>query len=256
MDALRDLGSQEGNAGSQIAWESILTVFRSPLSKPEAKKKVQEMTDKTPKETGFFLALGALKIPGFDKQIEQGMHWDSEELIHAATAAKEAIGAAASGKHVAELPVEEVSATALTAHADAQVGQRLFTSLGCISCHATDLKAEQKGPYLGSAGAKFPREYLIESILDPNKVVAQGFQTVLFKLKDGSAKMGFVTGEKDGVVDLRDIQGVTSQIKRDDVAEEQHLTNSMMPVGLASGLTMEEFTSLVDYLASLKATGG
>jgi hypothetical protein len=29
-----------------------------------------------------------------------------------------------------------------------------------------------------------------------------------------------------------------------------------MPPGLAAGLTVEEFTSLVEYLVSLKATGG
>ncbi|MDB6077791.1 MAG: putative heme-binding protein [Akkermansiaceae bacterium] len=257
IDELRELGSAEGNAGSQIAWEALLTVSHSPLSKPEAKKEVQNLTDRSPKEVGFFAAIAALKMPGFDKQIEDGIHWDNTEVIEAATAAKAAIATtASSGKHVAELPVEEVSKAALTGHGDVATGQRLFTSLGCISCHATDLKAEQKGPYLGAAGAKFPREYLIESILDPNKVVAQGFQTALFKMKDGSSKLGFVTAEADGVVELRDIQGAVSRFKRDDAAEEQRLPNSMMPPGLASGLTIEDFTSLVEYLASLKATGG
>jgi putative heme-binding domain-containing protein len=93
-------------------------------------------------------------------------------------------------------------------------------------------------------------------VLDPNKVVAQGFQTSLIKLKDGSAKIGFVTSEADGVIELRDIAGQVSQIKRADVAEETHLPNSMMPPGLAAGLTLEDFTSLIEYLVSLKATGG
>jgi hypothetical protein len=30
----------------------------------------------------------------------------------------------------------------------------------------------------------------------------------------------------------------------------------MMPPGLAAGLTLEEFTSLIEYLVALKATGG
>jgi hypothetical protein len=30
----------------------------------------------------------------------------------------------------------------------------------------------------------------------------------------------------------------------------------MMPVGLAAGLTVEEFTSLIEYLVTLKSIGG
>jgi putative heme-binding domain-containing protein len=71
-------------------------------------------------------------------------------------------------------------------------------------------------------------------------------------MKDGSAKMGFVTAEADGLVTVRDIAGQASQIKRSEVAKEDHLPNSLMPPGLASGLTVGEFTSLIDYLVSLK----
>ncbi|MGC4015417.1 MAG: hypothetical protein QM755_13005 [Luteolibacter sp.] len=111
-------------------------------------------------------------------------------------------------------------------------------------------------PYLGAAGAKFTRDYLIDSVLEPSKVVAQGFQTAMFQMKDGTSKMGFVTGEADGVIEMRDITGQVSKIKRDDVKEEKHMTESMMPPGLAADLTVEEFTSLIEYLSTLKAVGG
>jgi putative heme-binding domain-containing protein len=67
-------------------------------------------------------------------------------------------------------------------------------------------------------------------------------------MKNGPDQMGFVTGEADGVITLRNIAGQVSKIKRDDVKEEKHLPQSMMPAGLAAGLTVEEFTSLVEYL--------
>ena len=144
----------------------------------------------------------------------------------------------------------------MTGKGDVATGQRLFTAQGCIACHSIDPKAEQKGPYLGAAGAKFTRDYLVDSILEPNKVVAQGFQTSMLSMKDGTAKMGFVTGEADGVVEIRDISGAVSKVKREEVKEETHMPQSMMPPGLAAGLTVDEFTSLVEYLMSLKATGG
>lgn len=254
---LRDIAAKQGDSASRIAWKALLTVLNSPLSKPDTKKRVQDAVDKNPKEVGFFQAIADLKLAGFDKQIEAGMNWDSSKIIDAAKAAKAAVAAAGpSGKKVGELVLADVAKTAMTAKGDVAVGQRLFTAQGCIACHSIDPKAEQKGPYLGAAGAKFTRDYLIDSVLDPSKVVAQGFQTTMLNLKDGTAKMGFVTGEADGVIEVRDITGSVSKVKRDDVKDESHLPQSMMPPGLAVGLTVDEFTSLVEYLMSLKATGG
>ncbi len=257
IKALRKIAAKQGNTASCIAWKTLLTVLNSPLTKPDAKKLVRDEVDKNPMEVGFFHAISELKLSGFEAQIEAGTKWDNSEVVNAAKAAKEsAAGAAHGGKKVAELPMAEVVKSAMTGKGDVVTGQRLFTAQGCVACHAIDLKAEQKGPFLGAAGAKFPREYLIESVLDPSKVVAQGFQTITFKLKNGDAKMGFVTGEADGVVEMRDISGQTYKIKRADVVEETHLPNSMMPPGLAAGLSVEDFTSLIDYLSSLKAKGG
>lgn len=254
---LRTLAAKQNNAASCIAWKSLLTVLHSPLAKPDVKKQVQSEVDKNPREVGFFEAITELKLAGFEKQIEVGINWDNAETVNAAKAAKAATASSAhGGKKVIELPATDVAKAAMTGKGDITNGARLFTAQGCIACHAIDPKAEQKGPYLGAAGAKFTRDYLIDSILDPNKVVAQGFQTSMLKLKDGSMKMGFVTGEADGVVEVRDIAGQVSKVKRADVSEETHLPSSMMPPGLAAGLTVDDFTSLIEYLVSLKSTGG
>lgn len=256
---LNDIAKKANDSISRIAWRSLFTVLNSPLAKPEAKKQVRDIADKNPQEVGFFLALADMKLPGFDKQIEAGITFDNKKTIDAAKAAKEAIASAQGahgGKKVAELKPEEVSKLAMEGKGDVANGAKLFTAQGCIACHSVDPAAEQKGPYLGAAGAKFQRDYLIESILDPGKVVSQGFQTSIFAMKDGSMKMGFVTGEQDGVVSLRDISGTASQLKRSDVKEEQHPGTSMMPPGLAAGLSTKEFTDLIEYLVSLKTQGG
>jgi putative heme-binding domain-containing protein len=257
VDGLLKLGASQGDAASRIAWKSLLTVLNSPLAKPDAKKKVRAGIDKNPREIGFFQALADLKLSGFDPQIEIGINSDNRILIDAAKAAQAAAGSvAATGKKVGDLPPAEVAKHAMDSKGDVATGARLFTAQGCIACHAIDLKAEQKGPYLGAAGAKFTRDYLIDSVLEPSKVVAQGFRTAVFNLKDGSSKMGFVTGEADGVVSLRDIAGQASKLNRADVAGESELPTSMMPPDLAAPLTLDDFTSLIEYLASLKSVGG
>jgi putative heme-binding domain-containing protein len=76
------------------------------------------------------------------------------------------------------------------------------------------------------------------------------------QMNDGSMRMGFVTKEEDGVVEVRDIAGQVMQIKRSEVKEEVHLPQSMMPAGLGNSLSIEDFTSLIEYLVSLKSVGG
>ena len=252
---LRQIAAKSGDAASAIAWKAMLTVRQSPLSPQKAKDQVNHELAKNPMETGLFRALAEMRLSGFDSQIEAAMTSDNRELVEAAKTARQIHDSTASAS-IANLNPEQLMKHAMAHKGDIAVGAKLYTARGCIACHSIDPDAEQKGPYLGAAGAKFTRDYLIESILDPNKVVAQGFQTKLLKLKDGSSKLGFVTGEKDGMVELRDIAGQVSRVRREDVSQETELPNSMMPPGLATGLSADEFTSLIEYLASLRATGG
>ena len=254
---LRALAVKEGDAAAAIAWKAILTVKNSPLAKEPWKKQATALIGENPREVGFFRAIQALGLKGFDQQIEVALGSDNRELIAAAKAAQESAQASGgSGKKVMELPITEVTQAAMTSHGDVAEGRRLYTAQGCIACHSIDLAAEQKGPYLGAAGAKFTRDYLIESILDPNKVVAQGFQTTMLTMKDGSVQLGFVTSEEDGMVEIRNIAGQATKVKRADIAKETHMPQSMMPPGLAGTLTVGQFTSLIDYLASLTNKGG
>lgn len=242
---------------SMIAWKALLTVFKSPLVKEKNKLAVEQLLSQNPMEVGLFLAIADMKLSGFDQQIAAGMDSDNKRTITAATAARDAsVESGDSGKKIGEMTKEEVMEMAMSAKGDAENGKRLFVSQGCMACHAVDIKALQKGPYLGSAGSKFTRDYLIESIIDPNAVVAQGFQSVMFAMKDGTTAMGFVTNEADGVIQIRDIGGTVTELKRDDVKTETHLPQSMMPAGLGDTLGTTDFTDLIEYLASLSEIGG
>ena len=255
---LRALANGAEDAVSRILWRSLLTVLSSPLTKEGQKAQVRKEIDKNPREIGFFLAVADLRLPGFDRAIDAAIAGDNVQLINAAKAAREAAKAAAAhaGKRIGEMPAAEALAVGLRRKGDVELGKRLYVQQGCVACHSVDPAAEQKGPYLGAAGAKFSREYLVESILEPGKVVAQGFQTAMFRMKDGSSQIGFVVGEADGVVTLRNIAGVASTLRRADVAEQTILPQSLMPAGLAANLNADEFAALVEYLVSLRATGG
>ena len=109
----------------------------------------------------------------------------------------------------------------------------------------------QKGPYLGNIAQTYSRGDLAESILDPGKTIAQGFATEMFTLKDGTSQMGFVTLEGADELKVRNIAGQEFAWKTADITKRDKLPISLMPPGLASGLTIREFASLLDYLEAL-----
>lgn len=251
---LRKIAATGSKSESRVAWRTLLTFTQSPLIKENQKTPIKKMIEKNPREEGLFLALADLLLPGFDQQIENAIDSDNDTLIEAAKHAQKVIAAASakSGKRLAELKAPEIMKMAMKAKGDAILGKKLYTRQGCIACHAVDQKAVQKGPYLGAAGSKFTKDYLIESILNPNAVVAQGFQTELITMKDKSVHLGFVTREEDGVIDLRNVAGVVTRLKEAEIAKREHQKDSMMPAGLASTLTLEEFNHLIAYLVSMK----
>ena len=242
---------------SKIAWKAILTFSRSPLIKAYYAEDAKEMALDNPRALGYFHALAEMKVPGFEGPIAHAMEGDNTALIDAATAARDAIVSGSSeqgGPLVAKLEVAKVTAQVMAGEGEGDValGKTLFTQQACASCHAVSLNEVQKGPYLGSAGSKFTRDYLIESILEPEATVAQGFRTQLITMDDGSVHMGFVTREEDGEVDVRDIGGVVETIQESEIKSRVEQAQSMMPAGLGGSLTVAQFNSLIDYLGSLE----
>jgi putative heme-binding domain-containing protein len=171
------------------------------------------------------------------------------ELLAKARAAQ----AKVEGKVIGNLKYEDVVPIAATAKGDAKLGEQLFARQGCIACHTVSKDVPQKGPYLGEIAKQYSRLELIESILKPNAKIAQGFATRWFDLKDGQHLEGFVTSEGAETITLRNIIGIVTEIRTDDIAKRGEGKNSMMPEGLANNLKPEELASLLAYFEALSA---
>jgi putative heme-binding domain-containing protein len=155
------------------------------------------------------------------------------------------------GALIASLKPDEVVAKVLEIEGDPSLGEQLFTRQICITCHTVSQDEPQRGPYLGNIAQTYPREELAWAVLDPNKTIAQGFATNVFTLKDGTSAMGFVTLEAPDTVTIRDIAGQESTFAVADIQDRTNLPTSMMPPGLAAGLTVREFAGLLAYLEKL-----
>ncbi|MGB3774048.1 MAG: c-type cytochrome, partial [Leeuwenhoekiella sp.] len=153
---------------------------------------------------------------------------------------------------VGEASIEDVIRALDKYEGDPEKGRVLFDQQGCIACHSVSKGENLKGPYMGQIGSIMNRVQIAESILKPNASISQGFATVLIKTIDDKALMGFVTAESANEIEIRDITGKVTKIDTKNIAEREEMPNSMMPAGLASALSFEEFSSLVTFLSKQK----
>lgn len=144
-------------------------------------------------------------------------------------------------------------ASAVRQSGDATRGRELFgrTDLACANCHAVDGTPGKIGPNLSALGTAQTVEFILGAILDPQKEVKEGFMAHELTAKDGEVYQGYLRGENADEVSLfNHLTGGVVKLRRDQVVERRQL-GSLMPAGLADGLSREELRDLVAYLAGL-----
>ena len=121
-----------------------------------------------------------------------------------------------------------------------------------MNCHSVAEHGKSVGPDLTTIGAQFGPEALIESILQPSKNIRDGYQQTEIELKDGESLTGAVRGESPENLILVDALGRAQTVPKSTIRTRTAMTLSLMPEGLHSALTREEFADLIAYVASLK----
>lgn len=67
-----------------------------------------------------------------------------------------------------------VAGLATTASAEDMPGKKVFNKNGCMACHTIAKAGGKVGPALDGVGAK-GKDFIKESIVEPNKTVTKGF---------------------------------------------------------------------------------
>ncbi len=141
---------------------------------------------------------------------------------------------------------------------DVERGRKIFrekAEVQCLRCHKAEIGDSQVGPDLTHIGAGKDRDYLLESIVYPNRTIAQGFDMVILTLQDGSIVAGKLLKDEGGNVEVEsmDEQGkpkviavTAAQIK------DRARAPSPMPENIRDFLDKGELRDLVEYLATRK----
>lgn len=137
---------------------------------------------------------------------------------------------------------------------DAERGRDLFlnkTELSCVRCHMLNKVGGEVGPELAGIGGKQTREYLLESLVLPDKQIAKGFDTLVIELKDGKTVTGVFKSEDAKEVKVITAEGKPITVQKGQI-EERRRGKSAMPEDLIQKMTKRELRDLVEFLAGLK----
>jgi uncharacterized repeat protein (TIGR03806 family) len=136
---------------------------------------------------------------------------------------------------------------------DPERGKTIFhQTQKCINCHQVGTVGVALGPNLSDVGKRTKPDYLLESLVDPNAKIVQGFQTEVVMTDDGRLITGIVKSEDQYELVIAD-SNTTHKIIKDEIEERQTSPNSTMPT-VANVLTVDQVRDLVAYLVTLQET--
>ncbi len=138
---------------------------------------------------------------------------------------------------------------------DAERGKAVFSDpqgVGCIKCHVVAGQGGKIGPDLSGIGAKYPREELVRSVLEPSIRVAEGFTVTTIVTDSGKIYAGILKTNAQDAVEVLDVEGKVTRIPTDEIEIRRTSYVSLMPNGLKDGMTLENFADVIAYLQSLK----
>ena len=124
--------------------------------------------------------------------------------------------------------------------------------VACAKCHSVGGVGGKIGPDLIGIAAKYPREELIRSVLEPSNRIANGYDVYVVVTNSGVVFNGLLKSESPEGVELLDGKRDLHKIAASEIEEKSRSLVSLMPNGLKDGLTLEDFADIIAYLDSLK----
>jgi len=144
----------------------------------------------------------------------------------------------------------------VTSKGNPHQGEIVFrrNEMQCLKCHAIGGAGGRVGPDLVSIGASAQIDYLIDSLIEPNKKIKENFHTLSIVTDGGQVFTGVPVRRGDGQIVLRTADDKEVTIVEAEI-DEQKDGRSLMVDGAVDSLTRTELVDLVRFLSELGKVG-
>ncbi len=136
---------------------------------------------------------------------------------------------------------------------DFERGQKMFAAAKCFACHRFDNQGGAIGPDLTALSGRFSPREILESIVDPSRVISDQYQAVEVITLDGRVVTGRIVNLAGDSISINtNMLDPFAQVRidRKQIEEITPSRTSMMPAGLLDTLSEEEILDLMAYLLS------
>ena len=131
---------------------------------------------------------------------------------------------------------------------DTNRGAVVFKKLQCAQCHDA---GSRLGPRLEGISNRFGRDDVFRSIVVPNEQVPDRYRAVMIETVDGLVFQGSIIYQSVEGVTLQEPSGNTVRINREDIESRSVSKKSLMPDGLLSEATDQDWADLFAFLKKL-----
>ncbi len=139
---------------------------------------------------------------------------------------------------------------------DPKKGEALFfdpdSNAGCGKCHRVGDRGGGVGPELTHVAGTRDLKFIVESILEPSKQIASGYEPILVITKEGQYLTGIIKREDASTIEIVDNQGQVQKVSKDRIQQRAPQKTSLMPENFREILTVEEFHDVLAFLQTLK----
>jgi putative heme-binding domain-containing protein len=131
-------------------------------------------------------------------------------------------------------------------------GKEIFISAGCSQCHRFAGSGGAVGPDLTAISSSNSRRDILESILDPSKVIADQYRNATIVTKDGDELVGRIVGDTPSEIALMTdaVNRTIVKMRKADIQKREFSKISPMPQGLMNSYGASEILDLLAYLES------
>ena len=148
---------------------------------------------------------------------------------------------------------------------NAEHGKELFNgALGCSTCHMIQGKGGRLGPDLTTVGGSRSAEYLVESVRNPSRRLAQGifeamkefpqeYETVSVVTADGTKLSGVVLNQDQFTLQMLDTREQVHLFEKDKLRSFETRRESAMPAYEQKTLSDKDLQDVIAYLQTVGA---